>query len=127
MEFFSLSKVELYSPGNKAFLLRSVQLLQEELTQFDINLQREASERNIKGIRQVIHKIKPSVELFLFPKEYFDLLIGVYGISEENFADHTSFDLTIEKINIFTKNILQELNTYLNLNQLNVLLLTTFF
>ncbi len=116
MEFFSLSKVELYSPGNKAFLLRSVQLLQEELTQFDINLQREARERNLKGIRQVIHKIKPSVELFLFPKEYFDLLIGVYGISEENFADHTSFDLTIEKINIFTKNILQELNTYLNLN-----------
>lgn len=116
MEMFSLSKIELYSPGNKTFLLKSVQLLRDELMQFEININREVSERNIKGIKQVIHKMKPSVELFGFPEEFFGILLELYEM-EENFSDQERFGLLMEKINIFTKNILEELNTYLKLNQ----------
>lgn len=116
MEMFSLSKIELYSPGNKTFLLKSVQLLRDDLVQFQININREWEERNLKGIKQVIHKTKPSVELFCFPKEFFDILLEVYQM-EENFSDEERFALLMEKINIFTKNILEELNTYLKLNQ----------
>ncbi|MGV3630669.1 MAG: hypothetical protein ACO1O6_05670 [Bacteroidota bacterium] len=116
MKSFNLSKLELYSPGNPVFLTRSVELLINELEQFDVNLKKEWAERNRKGIRQVIHKIKPSVELFQFPAEYQEALLKVYGM-DENFTDHQTFEQLIEKINIFTTEILEELNTYLNLNQ----------
>ncbi|MCE3297289.1 MAG: hypothetical protein K0R65_3003 [Crocinitomicaceae bacterium] len=116
MELFNLSRLELYSPGNKAFLIRSIELLRDELIQFDENIRREWPQRNLKGIRQVIHKIKPSVELFQFPEEYWEALDTIYGL-DENFTDYQSFEVIIEKINIFTSKILDELNTYLKLNQ----------
>lgn len=117
MKMFDLAKLEQYSPGNRDFLIKSVGLLRDELIQFHENLNRYRAENDHKGIHQAIHKIKPSVELFDFPEEYLESLLGVYNWDENFSGKEDRFDELIEKINIFTTNIIEELNTYLKENQ----------
>ncbi len=118
MENYDLKNIKKYSPDNSLFLKKSIELFRSEIIIYIENLKKIKETKNLNDLRLIIHKIKPSSELFCLPNPILNVLYSLYDLSDpakklndyENEKIETKIDDLIKFYTLLCDELLKPLN-----------------